>query len=398
MRSLTTALTVTLAITTGAWAQQKPGPTARSTTSPTPAGAAPKSDRQVLRSNQAVPEPTPLENLAAPRIALPTVPIEPYLLQRSNGPFMVLAYTFRGPDALRFGQALAMELRSKYHMPAYVFSLRIQPGHSNIRDVPPTAQPEIRSDESVTAPERYRSYDEAAVLVGDCKSIDESEKVLHQVKKVRSEVVDGLPSIYNWRKGRGLSRAMLTTNPMVASQNLYPQQDADHAHQHAANGQPLQTGAVVDPSVLTASFKPVQKPDPLLKQINGGPHSVAKCPGAYTLQVAEFLGRTSIDPKDPLLTNDKFLRQSPLAAAADQAEDLAANLAKCKALDKRYKPFVFHDRTSSRVFLGSFESPSDPTARPLLESINAVSTELLRRRFTPLPLAPTGALTATPRF
>lgn len=395
MRPRTIALTTLLAATTTVWAQQKPS-RFRSPAAPAPAGA--KQDRQVFRSNQAVPEPTPLEDVERPRIALPTAPIEPYLLQRDNGPFMVLAYTFRGPEAMRYAQALAMELRSKHHLPAYVFSLRIQPGHSNIRNVPPTAQPEIRSDEAVTAPERYRSYDEAAVLVGNCKSIDESEKVLHQVKKIRSDVVDGVPSIYNWRKGRGLNRAMLTTNPLVASQELFPQPDADHAHQHADAGQTLRPRAAVDPSVLTASFKPVSKPDPLLKRMNGGPHSVAKCRGAYTLQVAEFLGRTSVDPKDPILTNDKFLRQSPLAAAADNAENLAASLAKCKTLDNRYQPFVFHDRTSSRVFIGSFDSPNDPAVKPLLESMNAVSTELLKRRFTQLPLAPTGALTATPRF
>jgi hypothetical protein len=397
MKARSTALAVGLTIATAASAQGPPAGTSPLAGRAAPA-AEPKSDRRLFRSNQALPEPTPWEELGPPKIALPTGPVEPYLLQRHNGPFMVLAYTFRGPDAVRYAQALAMELRSKHNLPAYIFSLRIQPGHSNIRNVPPTAPPEVRSDEAVTPPERYRAYDEAAVLVGDCKSIDESEKLLHRVKKIRSEVVDGLPSIYNWRKGKGLSRAMLTTNPMAASQHLFPQPDAEHAHQHAANAPAIRPGATVDPSVLTAMFKPVQKPDPLIKQMNGGPYSIAKCPGPYTLQVAEFLGRSSLDPHDPRITNEKFLRQSPLAAAADQAETLAASLAKCKSLDKRFKPYVYHDRTSSRVFLGSFQSPNDPAAKQLLESINAISTELLTRKFTQLPLAPTGALTPTPRF
>jgi hypothetical protein len=394
MRLRRTVVAIVLTVSTAALAQ---GPAAGPGAS-RPAPAAMKQDRQVFRSNQALPEPTPLENIEAPKIALPTGPIEPVLLTKRNGPFMVLAYTFRGPQAMQYAHALALELRSKHRLHAYVWSLRIQPGHSNIRNVPPTAPDPIQSDEAVTAPERFRAYDEAAVLVGDCKSIDESEKVLHRVKKIRSDVVDGLPSIYRWRKGKGLSRAILTTNPMAASQHLFPQQDADHAHQHGTEGVALKSGSVVDPSVLTASFKPAAKPDPLLKQMNRGPHAIAKCPGAYTLQVAEFLGRTSIDPNDPRLTNDKLLRQSPLAAAADQAENLASSLAKCKSLDKRYQPFVYHDRTSSRVFLGSFDSPADPAVRPLLESITAISTELLQRQFTQLPLAPTGALTPTPRY
>jgi hypothetical protein len=143
-------------------------------------------------------------------------------------------------------------------------------------------------------------------------------------------------------------------------------------------------------------FRPAAKPDPLLKRINGGPNSIAKCPGPYTLQVAEFLGRSSLDTNDPRLTNDKFLRQSPLAAAADQAEELAAALAKCKSLEKRYQPYVYHDRTSSRVYLGSFQAPNDPTAGPLLQAMQAISNDLIKNK--QVPLAPTGALTPTPRF
>ena len=151
------------------------------------------------------------------------------------GPFMVMAHTFHGPDAARYAQALAIELRNRIGCRLTSYFLRFQPGHSNIRDVPPTAAPPMRSGEKVTAPERYRSYDEAAVLVGDCKTIDESEDVLKQVKKVRSTVVDGVPSIWTWRKGKGLSRAMLTTNPLVGSQELFPDQElvAGRAHAHA---------------------------------------------------------------------------------------------------------------------------------------------------------------------
>src|SRR5262245_27953138 len=60
----------------------------RPATNPAPAAkpstpvatSAPKEDRQVFKSNQAIPEPTSLENLDAPKIALPTTPADPYLL------------------------------------------------------------------------------------------------------------------------------------------------------------------------------------------------------------------------------------------------------------------------------------------------------------------------------
>jgi hypothetical protein len=356
-------------------------------------------DTPVFRTGQEIPAPAAMDELEAPRIALPTGPIEPYLLQKQNGPFMVCAYTFRGPDAARYAQALAIELRNTHRLPAYVWYLRIQPGHSNIRNVPPTAPAPVRGGETVQAPEKYRSYDEAAVLVGDCKTIDESEDLLHRVKKVRSAVVDGLPSIWTWRKGKGLSRATLTTNPLVPNQSLFTAQDRMPAGR--APGAPpapvLAAGTAVDPSVLTASFQPVRKPDPLVKQMNSGPRSAFQCPGPYTLQVAEFLGRSTVDPNDQRLTNDSFLKQGPLAAAADEAERLAESLTKLKSLDRRYQPYVFHDRTSSRVYLGSFQGPNDPGLKDLASKLNAVSTELLERKMTQLPLAPSGQLTPAPR-
>ena len=55
----------------------------------------------------------------------PTEPVEPYLLTKQAGPFMVIAHTFRGPDAVRWAQALAMELRSSHQLMAYIYFKKI---------------------------------------------------------------------------------------------------------------------------------------------------------------------------------------------------------------------------------------------------------------------------------
>ena len=60
---------------------------------------------------------------------------------------MVLAKTFRGPDAEKLALALAMELRGKYNLPAYILRTKDFPGKSNIRGVPPTADPAGRAGE-----------------------------------------------------------------------------------------------------------------------------------------------------------------------------------------------------------------------------------------------------------
>jgi hypothetical protein len=324
------------------------------------------------------PEPVELDKLEGPKIALPDVPIDPFLLRKENGPFMVMAHTFRGPDATKYAMALILELRNSFGLPAYLFHLKIQPGGSNIRNVQPTANPGVPIGE-VAPPEKYRIYDEAAVLVGDCKTIDEAEALMRKVKKLHPKTLEALPTIWNHRKGQGLKWAMVTQNPLQAAQNLYPGMGPKHG--------PTQSGQAFDPAVAAASFQMNRKPDPLIKQINGGPRSIFKCPGPYTLPVAEFTGRATTK-NDPRFAEESFLRQSPLATAADDAEQLAAKLARCKTLDPAFRPFVYHTRTSSIVCLGAFNGPGDPRLAKLRGDIPKVVTEMLQKKFTEIPLAP----------
>ncbi len=389
------------------------------TPTPTSGGPAPANtmsaapeDQRTFQSGAVLPEPADPEQIEQPTVNLPTTPIEPYLLRRQNGPFMVLAKTFRGPDAARYAQALAMELRSKHQLPAYVWWLRLQPGHSNIRNVPPTAPGYIQSGETVQGPERVRSYDEAAVLVGDCQTIDESEDLLHTVKKLDSEVLDGTPSLWNWKWRKDLHRAMLTTNPLRGSEELYPVKDVDgHTVAHGApvpgagipvHGSPMtaQAGQAIDPYVLTAGFQNKEKSDPLVKRMNNpraNARSLYNCTGPYALQVAEFFGRATTNQNDPRFLGEDMLKRSPLAVAGEEAERLAESLAKCKSLPPGLKPFVFHDRAASRVFIGPFQRPDDPNIPAIINTLNQnVSLELLQRQFTQLPLAPARQLSPVP--
>ena len=57
------------------------------------------------------------------------------------------------------------------------------------------------------------------------------------------------------------------------------------------------------------------------------------------------------------------LRESPLRTAHDDAERMADKLAKDAEFQRLGQPvYVLHDRTSSRVYIGSFDSPQDPKA------------------------------------
>ena len=298
---------------------------------------------KVFPNASSLPEPTPADELKAPTMELPNDPIEPWLLKKENGPFMVLAKTFRGPDCERMALALAKELRGKYGLPAYILRSKDFPGRSNIRQVPPTAEPGV-VQANIPVPEKYRTYDEAAVLVGNEKTEKDSALLLHEVKKIKPDCLNAMPSMFKWRVG--LSTALRTTNPYAAAQNLYP-----------------------------------RKSDRLVVQMNQTSRSVANCPGRFSLQVAEFSGRATFNNKDERFQGILNLKRSPLATAGEDAEHLADRLAKDPDIQKLGQPiYVYHDLTASRVYIGSFNAWQDPAAMAMREALLKLAVPMLDRK------------------
>ncbi len=201
----------------------------------------------------------------------PHEPIEPYLLSKENGPFMVLARIFRGPDAERMALALVKELRNDYKLPAYILRTKDFPGKSLIRGTPPTVPSNVMAPD-VKMPEKIRTFDEAAVLVGNEKTMADSEKLWREVKKIKPKCLKGMSSPFLWRQG--LSSALRTTNPYVPAQLLYP------AYQ-----------------------------DRLMVQMNSGLRSIVNCPGHYSLQIAEFSGRSDVSV-EPAMQPARHFAQS----------------------------------------------------------------------------------------
>lgn len=366
-----------------------------------PAADAKTKDPNVLRSGDVVPEPTALDNMKVPNIAQPTEPIDEYLLQKEHGPFMVSAHTFTGPDAAKYAQILAMEIRRDYHLPAYVWLAKIQPMKSNVYGVQPTA-PEHARNNDLSPPERWRTRDEAAVLVGNCKTIDESKAVWKQVKGLRPKCLDTFPVIYQNRKGKGLNRAMMTTNPFAPSQNLYPGGNV------TPTGLPLKQGQAFDPSVATTAFEQARKVDPLVKRMNTGPNVITKNASKFTLQVAEYSGRAAVQMttasgySDRNPENREALKSSPLMTAHRDAEQLAEALNKCKTMNGM-RAYVFHTRVKSIVTIGGFNAPNDPNFVQLMDPkadhyILKISQELIARNFAQLQLQPSTELMKVPRL
>ncbi len=236
----------------------------------------------------------PARNVKAEPVEVLADPIEPYLLTKDAGPFMVLARIFRGPDAKRLAIALAKELRDDYGLPAYIFRKGNVP-LDRMRGVPPAG----------IAREKIRTFDEAAVLVGDEKNPEDQARLWREVKTIEAKCLEHLATAFPWRKG--LSTALRTMNPLVPAQKV---------------------GA--------------REGDNLVKRMNASPRSILNCTGRYSLLVAEFSTRSTYNPHD-------------------QAEGMAEKLAAAPEVwSLGQQVYVSHDRARSAVFVGSFDSRDDP--------------------------------------
>jgi hypothetical protein len=342
-----------LAAGPAAWAQGQDQTPVSGTTVPKPSrfllsGATAKpapTDKNVKPAAAAVPELTPANDLKPPTIALPSEPIEPYLLTKSDGPFMVLAKTFRGVDAERMALALCKELRNDFGLPAYILRKKDFPGGSMIRGTPPTVPSEVVAPD-IKMPEKIRTLDEASVLVGNEKTLAGSEKLWREVKKLKPKCLSGMSSPYPWRSG--LSSALRTTNPYVPAQLLFP-----------------------------------RPKDKLIVLMNTGLRSIANCPGRFSLQVADFSGRSTYQFNAQELPFHLLsdLKNSPLRKAHDDAEKMAEKLAKAPEIQQIGQPvYVYHDRTTSKVFIGSFNSPQDPAAVALRQHLVDKSYDLTQKK------------------
>jgi hypothetical protein len=145
-----------------------------------------------------------------------------------------------------------------------------------------------------------------------------------------------------------LKTAIRTTNPYVPAQNLFP-----------------------------------GRRDKMVEQMNQGPHSIFNCPGRYSLEIAMFSGRSTFEVESARMMGVDILKKSPLATAHDDAERLAEALARTPEMRKTGQPiYVYHDRLSSRVFIGAFNSPNDPGAADLRAYLVQQAAMIMDRKLT----------------
>lgn len=261
-------------------------------------------------------------------------PSDQYELVDTNGPWMVMAYSFTGPGAQKDAHNLVLELRKDFAMQAYVF-------HQEY-DFTDTVQG--RGYDRYGEPKKMkyaRSVSETsyAVLVGNYESYDDSG-LQATLKKVKTIHPQSLKSGYS------------TTNDAVKTMRQRLRETIGISEEDKHLG-PMGNAFVSRNPLLPEEYFRPKGLDPLLIEMNqGGEYSLLKCPGKISVRVATFRGAMEIDQKKikEIERNNKGTGER-LARAGEQAEKLAAALRK-----QGVEAYVFHDRFESIVTVGSFPS------------------------------------------
>ncbi|NDC53734.1 MAG: hypothetical protein EBZ74_05445 [Planctomycetia bacterium] len=250
-------------------------------------------------------------------------------LAEKDGPWLVLATTFRGEGARDDARRLVQELRRDHKLKAYTHEKSFDyTGRQQGLGLNPDGSPKTM---------RYANaaqVTEVAVLVGDFASFDDprGQKMLATVKRLQPRALAG---------EAGKTRAYSDFRKMIGLGG-------------AAKG-PMHMAFVIPNPLLPEDFFARQEVDRFVVEMNADvTHSLLDCPGRYTVRVATFTGAGTVDQK-AITGSDDFKLESRLADAADKAHRLTEALRRAG-----WQAWEFHDRESSIVCVGSLDQLAVP--------------------------------------
>ena len=276
-----------------------------------------------------------------------------YPLAEKDGPWLVLAATFRGAAAREDARRLVQELRRTNKIPAYTHEKEFdytgkQQGVGFNRDGTPKKMRHQHAEQVV----------EIAVLVGDFASPEEdrAQKMLQRIKTLQPESLGG--------KGAksGLVSEFLSVNPRLATNAT------------AARG-PLRAAMMIRNPLLKEEYFRRHEVDDFVLRMNADvTHSLLDCPARYSVRVATFTGSSVIGRAAAAgqLDSGRTVNVEELSGAmrslgwlnasvrpkSDRDQSLVEAFDKshrlCEALRRQgIEAWEFHDRDSSIVCVGS---------------------------------------------
>lgn len=264
-------------------------------------------------------------------------PQQSYELREEHGPWLILAASFAGEEADQQARELVLELRQRFRLPAYI--------HRQLYDFTEPVQGRTINRYGEWARMRYANasrYEAIAVLVGDFESVNDPalEKTLEKIKFARPDCLD-------------IKKRQRSAQRFAALREWYRQVSSDPAKRSKG---PMGSAFVTRNPLLPASYFVPEGVDTFVVQLNRGvKHSLLDNPGNYTVRVATFRGKDTINQREI----QELARHSPpsnkLEIAAENAHRLTMALR-----ERGEEAYEFHDRNESIVTIGSFQSEGTP--------------------------------------
>jgi hypothetical protein len=254
-----------------------------------------------------------------------------YPLAEGDGPWLVLATTFRGEGAREDARRLVQELRGRHKLKAHTHEKSFDyTGNTRGLGLNPDGTPKrmrfAKSEQVV----------EVAVLVGDFASFDDArgQKMLSRIKALQPEALTG---------GSGKSQSFSDFRRMMGFDK------------NAAKG-PMHLAFIIPNPLLPEDFFSRQEVDKFVLDMNAEvTHSLLDCPARYSVRVATFTGAGTFDHKAIQSGGKEADLQSRLVEAAEKAHRLTEALRR-----SGWQAWEFHDRESSIVCVGSIEQLAVP--------------------------------------
>lgn len=277
----------------------------------------------------AMPAPAAAQNGWLPTSWFSSESLDPqamHPLAEKDGPWLVLATTFRGAGAREDARRLVHELRGTHKLKAYT--------HEKAFDYTGAEKGLGLNPDGTPKKMRYAKAEqvvEVAVLVGDFASVDDQrgQKMLAKVKSLQPAAL---------ADGKGKSQSFSDFRQMVGLEKK------------AAKG-PMHMAFIIPNPLLPEDFFARAQVDRFVLDMNSEvTHSLLDCPSRYTVRVATFTGSGTFD-QNAIADGGKDLDlESRLVKAAEQAHALTQALRK-----SGWPAWEYHDRESSIVCVGSLD-------------------------------------------
>jgi len=274
---------------------------------------------------------------------------ENFDLTETSGPWLIMAATFTGDGAEDQARQLVRELRKELKQNAYTYQKKF--------DFSITM--EGRGVDRLGGPQmmRYQHDDlvvEIAVLVGDYEKVGEAGDDIAQktLKKIKYMKPDSLVKVEK-------------TSQTMAAIHAIQRAALPHDEKQPQKG-PMGGAFLTTNPLLPKDYFVPKGLDKFVVDMNKGvKHSLLDCKGPYTVKVATFTGRNVLLTRkvvDQMEQGKTLNLKSKLVDAAEKAHKMTEALRA-----KGVQAYEFHDRASSIVTIGSFESVGTPQPNGQIE-------------------------------